>query len=292
MSANSAKRRLLLIHILVGMCIALSVIGIICLVSQGILRTTTYRNLVEISAATDKSKRIDSYHAAIKLEPGKIDAYLRLLYTYAEDGLFEKQESEEFLSLYNANHHRFSERSKNYGDLQKQVGLLYINGYNESTTTCIRMALPFLREAEIHLEDTDPDLKAVSCYCKIGSYYETYIWNATSTREVSVPVMESLLAEIEETLVQFHEDADTGSVYDYLGFSVAVCNLLFDQRDILAMTIPYERTAKVLDLIYGNIPEAQTLQRERTRELLFTLEGNHDTYYDMIDRAYTRKEAD
>lgn len=286
------KRILLLLRLLSVFCIIAAVVCIVSFTVQGIVRHNAYESLVGISTATDRSERIESYLTAVRLNPGRPEAYLRLLETYAEDGVFEKQESGEFLSLYNANHQKLNTHNSQYPEMLKRIGFLYINGYNESTTTCIRMALPFLKEAYSALDDMDEEKQTVDCYCKIGTYYEEYIWNAVSVKEITPAVMESLISDIEETMGYFQSNKDTSSIYDYMGFSVAVCNLLFDQRDILAFTIPEERTMAILDSIYENLPPAQSLQKERTKQLLQTLEDNRETYYDMIERAYARVEAD
>ena len=289
MQERKAKRYLLLFRICSGLTILALIVSISTKVASSVLTGSAYESAMQISAATDTKQKITVYSEAIRLAPERPDAYILLISAYGEDGLFDKRESEEFLALYNANHNYLNPSDPSYGQLQKNIGFLYMNGYDDESPTRLRMAMPFLREANEVLADDAPGKQAVSCYCKIGTYYEDYIWDASSVREVSQPVMEELITGIEETLDAFLEDTSPDALFNRLGFDVAVCNLLLDQRNVLAVTIPQERVMSILDDIYSRLPSMESLQKEQTRQLLQTLEDNKELYYDMILRAYTRK---
>lgn len=272
--------------------VAFAVLSIGCKIASTYLIENTYRTYVGISASTAEEERISTYTRAIELAPRKTDAYLLLLNTYGEDGTFGKRESEQFLAVYNANHTKLKENTQDYAQLQSMIGLLYINGYeDQSTVTRLRMALPFLRTANEALSPEDPQKETINCYCQIGAFYEDYIWSASSVKEITEPIMENLLSEIEATLAAFREDGETDSVFNILGFDVAVCDLLNDQRDILAVTIPQERVETILDQIFDNLPNAASLQKEQTKQMLQLLQDNRKTYYEMVERAYSRKGA-
>lgn len=272
--------------------VTFAVLSIGCKIGSVYLIESTYRTYVGISASTSEAERISTYTRAIELAPGKTDAYLLLLNAYGEDGTFGKQESEQFLAVYNANHTEMKETTQEYAQLQSTIGLLYINGYEDtSTVTRLRMALPFLRAANALLSPEAPQKEAINCYCQIGTFYEEYIWNASSVKEITESVMETLISEIETTLSAFQEDSESTSVFNILGFDVAVCDLFNDQRDILAATIPQERIENILDQIFDNLPSADSLQKEQTKQLLQILKNNRKTYYEMVRRAYSRKEA-
>lgn len=289
MDAKQAKRILLRFRILVVLTTLMLLVSFGSNVTRLILTDQTYKTYVGISTATGKAERIQTYKTAIRLIPGRPDAYLRLLETYAEDGIFEKPESEEFLALYNAQHIHLDKKADNYPTLLQRIGFLYINGFPDATTTCLRMALPFLKEANALLKDGTEEKRIVECYCRIGSYYEEYIWDASSVREISVPVMEEMITGIETTLADFQNDTSADAVFNSLGFGVAVCNLFYDQRDILAATIAQDRVTAILDTIYESLPDGEALRKVQTQQLLQTLQDNKSTYYDMIGRAYTRK---
>lgn len=289
MNAATAKKKLFLLRFLFCLCAVLMLISIASTISHVVLKANTYSKLTNLSAATQADQQAEAYIAALQLSPDKPDAYLKLLEVYAQDGIFQKRESEEFLSIYNAYHHKLSQNSEGYAQLQKQAGFLYINGYEESATTSIRMAMPFLGEALDRLSPEDPDYQTVGCYYRIGSYYADYIWSATTVREISPEIMDALLTDIEQTLTQLCQQDNIASIYDQLGFSVAVCNLLYDQRDVLAATVPKEKVSTILYSIYDAMPEKQSLQKARTIQLWETLDNNRSIYFDMINRAYARK---
>lgn len=289
MDGKTAQKKLKRFRLLAALTIFFFSASLLANVACTILTESTYRTLTGISTATDKAERISTYKQAIALDEKKPDAYRRLLSTYAEDGIFEKAESEEFLALYNSHHGKIRKRDSQYGPLLREIGFLYINGYPESTSIRIRMALPFLEQSLEYLDKDDPDIRTVNCYYQIGTYYHDYIWTASTVREVTDQVILDLITQIENTLPQF-EEAES-SIFDALGFYVAVCDLFYDQRDILADTVPWERVAAILDAIYDRLPEGQSLRKEQTRQLLTTLEGNRENYYTMIERAYARKGA-
>lgn len=270
-----------------GLVFALISIG--STVAGGVLKNNAYTQWTTVSPATDLQVRKDYYLRAICLDPKASEAYILLLDTYNQDGSFTKEESEEFLGIYNSNHTKLSKRDPTFAKLHYTVGFLYINGFDGTSATRIRMALPFLETASEHIPEDDLNQFAVSCYCKIGSFYRDYIWDAAaSTREVNPTQMESLLEQIEETLQIFPDDTSPDAMCNYLGFCTAVCNLLLDQRDILAALAPRETVERILNTVYSTLPTVQQLQKEQTQTMLLTLQNNEDTYRQMIGRAFER----
>lgn len=271
--------------------VAFAVLSIGCRIGAGYLTEGTYRAYVGISGSTATDQKIQTYREAITLAPDRPEAYSLLLDTYGEDGSFGKQESEQFLEAYNTNHTKMKQNSLEYGELQSQIGLLYINGLEDaSSVSRLRMALPFLKTANAILPADHPQKGTVNCYCQIGTFYEDYIWTASSMREITAPVMEQLIADIEHTLEELAKEENAGELFNTLGFKIAACDLLYDQRDILSTTIPKERVTGILDQIYEDLPDGNTLQKEQTKRLLETLRNNRKNYYEMINRAYSRRE--
>lgn len=269
--------------------ILLAVISIACLVASMILTNKFYNEYMGVSAAAPTADREASYVRALKIIPGKADAYIALLDLYNEDGIFTQEESEEFLALYNRYQKKLSWKDSDYAELHYTAAFLYLNGYDGSSTIKLRMALPFLNSAMNTIAENDPNYTTVSCYSKIGSYYKTYIWDAAaSVREVSSQQMQTLLADILDTLESFDGGASSESLYNRLGFYTAVCHLLYDQRDTLAVTVREESVTQILDKIYSRLAEETTPQKEQTKKLLADLLNNEETYRDIIHRAFER----
>lgn len=256
-------------------------------IAQILLRESAYQNCIQISVSSDDTVRLGSYTQAIALEPARSEAYALILDTYCADGFFSKQESEAFLGLYNSNVRKLDQHDSNYGVLHTKLGLAYANGYDGPTPTRLRMALPFLKTAREYLAEDAPQRVTVECYCRIGSYYEDYIWNAGTVAEVSPERMQSLVADIAATLPVFQEDSSSNT-YDQLGFYISVCDLFFDQRNVLAATVDHSEVKNILDTIYNSLPDSKILQQEQTKQMLEAIQNNKSNYYDMIERAYAR----
>lgn len=288
----SSSKYLNYFRICVILAVSFLIMSIASRIGSYLLTNHTYQTYIGISASTSMEERIETYTSAIYLSPEEPTAYQLLLSAYGEDGIFGKQESEQFLAIYNANHNGLQKSGADFANLQSQIGFLYVNGYEDpSTITRLRMALPFLLAANSTMEADNPQRNTVNCYCQIGTFYEDYIWNASSVREITAPVMENLISEIEKTLDAFQEDDSPDAIFNMLGFKVAACDLLYDQRDIIAYTIPHDRIDAVLDQIYSGLPESGSLQKEQTKNLLQTLTSNEQNYREMLDRAYSRKEG-
>lgn len=264
-------------------------LGISCVTGQYILKNYTYHAYISISTATDIQIRRDSYMNAIRLIPENTEAFSLLLDTYAEDGVFSKAESESFLSLYNTYHSNWHSNTAT-GTLHAKIGSLYINGYEDTPVAALRMSYPFFEYAANELSEGDDGYVTAWIYHQIGKYYQNYIWTATATRDVSADQMTAMMSDIEYACQVVFSDDDISS-FDQLGFCNTVCNLLIDQRDVLAATCTKEQIDRILDLIYSDLPNVQSLQHESTRESLTSLQDNESTYREMIARAFARTEG-
>lgn len=280
MTLKKAKLLLLLTRALICTSVICLVLSLSAGIAGAFLQKNLYSSLLSLSPATDTDQRCNSYLRAIQLCPDRPEGYIALLELYAQDGSFSKEESDLFLSLYNANHRRFSSADK--GTVAEKAGLLYMNGFEAQTTTRLRMALPFLQEAEKAGNLNSPE--SVRCYCKIGEYYRDYIWDVTSVREITPEQMNALVEQMSQTVAGFKSpDAVT---FDRLGFSLAVCDFLYEQRNLLALTVDREKVTVLLDAIYTELPE--TVHQTQTKALLEQLTATEESYRASISRAYER----
>lgn len=267
----------------------MTVTGFSLLVGAKLLTNEAYEDFVEISPATEAALRKNSYLRAIRLCPDREIAYLKLLALYSEDGAYSKSESEEFLALYNSNQKGLTDKA--FATLNAQVGLVYINGYDGTTQNRFRLAYSFLDKAYPHLSKDDALFDTVSCYKKICQYYSEYIWNASAIKDVTPQDAKDLIEDIETALDNFLKQ-EKMNAYDFLGFCLAVTDLLYDQRDILAITVPQERVFAILDRVYSNLPDKGYLSKEQTQALYNTLITNEDICREMLNRAYQRVGGD
>lgn len=284
MTLKKAKLLLLLTRALICSSVICLVLSLSAGIAGALLQKNLYSSLLSLSPATDTNQRCSSYLRAIRLCPERPEGYIALLELYAQDGSFSKEESDLFLSLYNANHRRFSSADK--GAVAQKAGLLYMNGFEAQTTTRLRMALPFLQEAEKAGNLNNPE--SVRCYCKIGEYYQDYIWDVTSVREITPEQMNTLVEQMSQTIAGFK--AADAVAFDRLGFSLAVCDFLYEQRNLLAITVDREKVTALLDAIYSELPE--TVHQTQTKALLEQLTATEESYRASISRAYERGGAE
>lgn len=261
-------------------------LGMVCLVGRFIYRTSIYNTLTGLSSATAIEQRQESYLTAIELAPEKAEAYSLLLDTYAEDGIYTKQEAEKYLSIYNTYNGKWYNNT-DFGQLMTKTGLLYINGYDDSFTSSLRMAYPFFQQAVELLPEEDENYLSANIYYNIGTYYQEYIWSATSTKDISNEQMTNLIQEIADYCTLLKENPDV-TVYDKLGFYLAACNLLIDQRNVIVKTCSEDLISGIFDTIYTGLPSSDSLQKEKTKDMLETLVSGEETYRQMISRAFTR----
>lgn len=282
MDSKAAKRKLTQFYILLTFAVLTTVACIIGLVGGHLLEQSTYADLTSVSSGKSLQSQQKSYHKAIELRPQDKTAYLRLLDTYGEDGVFTKAESEDFLSVYNANRRKIEDLS----DVCTEAGLLYINAYEGSSSARLRMALPFLEKAKPKDAETK---KIVSCYTDMGQIYQNYIWNVDG-KELSGEELEALLISISETLDALGDSKDPAVLHNKLVFSTSVCSLLNEQRNLLAASVPEDAVIGILDQIFAGLPALDETP-DAAKDLVNALTESKAGCYDMIRRAYERTEV-
>ena len=70
---------------------------------------------------------IESYEEAIEIYPNDTRAYLKLLEAYEDEGVFGKEQNDQFLALYNKNKEGFQKDSSDFSELNYKIGMMYFN---------------------------------------------------------------------------------------------------------------------------------------------------------------------
>lgn len=139
------KRRLLFFSISAVMCVVMLVSGFACRA----IATKVNNNNYDSHVATVNS--IDSYKQAINIYPEDTRAYIKILETYENEGVFGKKQNDEFLALYNAHKEQFDKASVEVADLNYKIGMMYFNYYtndngSSSFSNRVQKAYPFFAE--------------------------------------------------------------------------------------------------------------------------------------------------
>lgn len=279
---KTAKRKPVKFYILLTLAVISIIVCVGSLVGASVLESDTYAQWVQISPNKSIHARQKAYHDAIELRPQDKTAYLHLLDTYNEDGVFTKAESEDFLSVYKVNHSKID----GVADICTKAGLLYINAYEGSSLVRFRMAMPFLEKARPEDAKTK---KLVSCYADMGHIYQDYIWNIDG-RALSGEELEALLTSISQAMDVLGGSKDPAVIYNKLVFFTTICALLNEQRNLLAASVPEDTVIGILDRIFDNLPDLEEVP-DATKDLVNTLIDSKAGCYDMIRRAYERTEV-
>ena len=287
------KRKLRAFVISGTLAVALAAAGITCRVTAKTINNNDYENLVSVSESTSVDEKIDSYMKAIDIYPEKLDAYEKMLTAYEDDGIFGKKQNDQFLGIYNRNKAKFDTSSKEYAELNYQIGMMYFNYYTDedgsySFSNRVQKAISFF-EVNAKNENISPDFKEKKisdCYYQICSFYKTYILNSATVEEASKENYEQLLDQINDMLTEVE---DSGA-YDKLTFYNGVFMLLYDQRtNMEQVNVDQDKILTLLNCVYEKASEL-TVQKEQSQQLQREILDNYDNYREAIQRTYTNAE--
>lgn len=287
------KRKLRAFVISGTLAVALAAAGITCRVTAKTINNNDYENLVSVSESTAVDEKIDSYMQAIDIYPEKLDAYEKMLTAYEDDGTFGKKQNDQFLGIYNRNKAEFDTSSKEYAELNYQIGMMYFNYYTDddgsySFSNRVQKAISFF-ELNAKNENISPNFKEKKisdCYYQICSFYKTYILNSATVEEASKENYEQLLDQIDDTLTEVE---DSGA-YDKLTFYNGVFMLLYDQRtNMEQVNVDQDKILTLLDRVYEKASEL-AVQKEQSQQLQREILDNYDNYREAIQRTYTNAE--
>lgn len=287
------KRKLRAFVISGTLAVALAAAGITCRVTAKTINNNDYENLVSVSESTSVDEKIDSYMKAIDIYPEKLDAYEKMLTAYEDDGIFGKKQNDQFLGIYNRNKAEFDTSSKEYAELNYQIGMMYFNYYTDedgsySFSNRVQKAISFF-EVNAKNENISPDFKEKKisdCYYQICSFYKTYILNSATVEEASKENYEQLLDQINDTLTEVE---DSGA-YNKLTFYNGVFMLMYDQRtNMEQVNVDQDKILTLLNCVYEKASEL-TVQKEQSQQLQREILDNYDNYREAIQRTYTNAE--
>ena len=258
--------------------------GITCRALASEINSNTYEELISLVDSPE------SYKQAIELYPGNTEAYLKLLETYENDGLFGPEQDAEFLALYNANRSSFDTSSTDYAYLNYKIGTMYFNYYtddadgNYTLSTRVQKAYTFFAANFENEELTEYyEEQALSdCYYRICYFYKKYILSSSTVEEASKSDFEELLEDIDSAV---SEISDAGA-YDKLLLYNSAFVLIYDQRKTMASVGLDEEL--VLDLFDEICQRAEELevQKEQSESLRSEITDNYSEYRKAIEITY------
>lgn len=287
------KRRLSLFLVSAGMCVLMLISGVVCNLLATMVNNNTYDSLISVVSSTDITEKINNYKQAIKIYPYDTRAYTAILDAYENEGVFSKNENDEFLALYNANKDGFDNSSVAVAELNYKTGMMYFNYYTDesgskSFSGSVQKAYPFF-EANYNnklIADEFSKKTLSNCYYQICSFYKKYILNSATVEEASMETYTELFKTINSAL----SDVKNESAYDQLTLYNGVFMLLYDQRlSMASVNVSHTEVNRLLDEVYDSA-EKLSAQKEQSKKLQQEMVDNYKLYKEAINRTYANTE--
>ena len=285
------KRKLNSFIVTVALAAVMGISGMVCNAVSNRMNNNDYETLISTSTASSLSNKISNYKSAAAIYPDRTEAYVKMIEAYQDEGIFGKQQNDEFLAVYNANKDQLDVRSTAVSELNYMIGMLYFNYYTEngegdySFSTRVQKAYPFFYEnynnATGFAEQTMSD-----CYYRICSFYKKYILNTTTVEEASKENYDELFNVIENAM----KDVENAGAYDQLTLYNSVFMLLYDQRAGMAqVNVEEQSILDLYDTLYNRTSEL-SVQKEQSQKLRTEIIQKYETYKQAIERTYTNME--
>ena len=255
-----------------------------------------YETLVNTTSA-DLDTRIDSYKRAIDIYPEDTRAYDKMLEAYLEKEKFGRNESAQFVYLYDRNSGAFDKSSVEYAQLNYEIATAYLNYYEvfeaegdmEKITSGflerVTIALKYLEANHGNLEQSPEFENAELCefYYELCSMYRTFFGGgASSIQEADADSYESMLATIETMM-------NSGSVkekHDQLLLYSTALRLVSATVDKLADAgIPAERVQQLVERVY-HAADSMSVNQPRSQELQKEVRWEYMELQKLIERTY------
>lgn len=270
------------------LCVVMLISGFVCNTLSVQMNNNTYDALVQTVNS------IDSYKQAIEIYPGDTRAYLKMLETYENNGVFGKAQNDEFLAVYNANKDSMDKSTVEVAELNYKIGMMYFNYYTKDNgeydfSERVQKAYPFFQE-NYNNENIPASFQEKSlsdCYYNICSFYKKYILSSAQVEEASKDNFTTLFGTIEDAL----EDVKNAGAYDQLTLYNGTFLLLYDQRaSMVSVNVEQEEVQNLLKTVYEKAKD-MSVQKEQSKKLQQQVIDRYEQYSEAIARAYTNAEG-
>lgn len=285
------KRKLNVFIASVVLTVIASISGLVCNYVSTNINNSDYEILISTSTASSLDDKVENYKKAVEIYPERTDAYRKMVEAYRDDGIFSKQQNDEFLAVYNANKDQLNSADTDVAELNYMIGMLYFNYYTENDTddysfsTRVQKAYPFFEENYNSATGFD-EQKISDSYYTICSFYKKYILNTTTVEEASKENYDELFDVINSAM----DDVKDAGAYDQLTLYNSVFMLLYDQRASMAqVNVEEQNILDMYDTLYSKTAEL-TVQKEQSKELQTEILDKYEEYKQAIERTYTNME--
>ncbi len=262
--------------------------GMLVRAGQTRLVRNEYDALVSVLPSLSPEEKLDDYARAVSLCPTDLTAYLCMLDVMEEEGTFRREESDAFLSLYNAHRDELTATAAQKAELNYRIGRLYMSRYTEedgsvSFSARIQKAYPFFAANHENGETEGFDAWNLSeCYYRICGFYKEYILSPLGSAEASRTEYEDLI----ETLSGCVDELSDAGAYDQLLLYNGIFLLLYDQRESMAAVgLEEEAVLRLVDRVHAK-SVTLTVSKEQSVALQSEILTYYADYREAIERSW------
>lgn len=288
------KRKVKIFWTTVIFAVAFLISGIVCTKAASDINNNNYDTLVSVSTSTSIDEKIENYKNAISIYPYRLEAYIKMLEAYEDEGKFGKEQNDEFLAVYNANKDGFDTSTVEYAELNYKVGMMYFNYYtyddngSYSFSNRVQKAYSFF-ELNYKNKDVTDDFEngnLSDCYYQICYFYKKYILSSSTVEEASKDSYDELI----DTIANALDEVKNAGAYDRLSLYNAVFMLMYDQRNSMQqVNVEKDTVIQMMDSVY-DAAKGLTVQKEQSKQLQEEILDNYDSYRSAIERTYANAE--
>lgn len=212
-----------------------------------------YDILVNTDKGVDYDTKITNYIAAIEIDGTNTRAYRKLLEAYDENKQFGDGESQQFVTLYNANKPDFDMTAEEVLELNYEIGRTYFNMYSgEGGSFRARIQKAQIYYGYVYESGTAdyPNYSIASSYYTLCNFFVKYVLSDTSVQEPTREDYTNMLNALEVCLVDMKENTAGDAAYTRLIMYENILNMInVNIRGLVVNNITREEVERVVESV-------------------------------------------
>lgn len=268
--------------------------GVLCRAAAVRADNLNYERKISVSQALSTDERIRNYLEAIQIDGGDSRAYQKLLETYRETGVFQEEESNTFLTVWNRNQSLLhsGKIEEDYGKLAFDAGILYLylySGGDASFRNRVLKAQYFFQEAAA-LQDRQEIAVQAEYYASFCDFCVRFAFDDASVREPSKEDYRKLLESIQMNVRQLEQYQTEDAAYVRMIMYEEFGNLLNAYRKGMASSgIQKEEAADLLRSLSEKVRNLPVTQ-QKSVQLQDKLLARFASFQGNLDRTWKNTE--
>lgn len=128
---KSQRKKVRLFYTALGLSVAMFAISIGSYITANAINKSNYDERISIPVSDSFENKIESYSAAVEINPSRLEAYDKLLDAYEDNGTFGETESNKLTALFNE--YEGDKNTVDYLEMNYRIGFMYFNFYKQNS---------------------------------------------------------------------------------------------------------------------------------------------------------------